>query len=493
MAAPTFVNAGTVTGSTSAVAIPLPASIAANDILLLWVETENQAVTVSNQNGGTWTEVTSTSPQGTGTAGGPGSTRLTLFWSRYNGTQGNPTISDSGDHQRGVITAYRGVITGVDPWDVKNGDVLTSGSTSVTIPGATTTVADTMVCFGVANTTDSSTTQMSSFTNANLSSVSHRAGANSTTGAGGGLNVGDGVKSSIGAIGNTTGTLVTSSVQGRIMIALKPAANAYTLVADAGSYAATGAVAGVLLGHLLSAAAGSYAVTGTAAGTNLGRAIVASAGSYAQTGTDAVLTYTPSNNKLLAADPGSYSVTGTAASVLLGRKVAADPSSYAVTGSAESLIHAKVVTAAAGSYVQTGTVASPLRGYAVSAGVGAYVLTGQDAQLVYQPATGHVLGAAPGSYALTGTAAAVLKGSAVIIGSGAYSVAGADVELTRVKVAPAIAIHRATVSIPDPYRGTSSMVLRAGSSIMDTYTCDNDTGTADSTAHTADDAPMRFV
>ena len=85
--APTFVSASTVSSGTGAITPALPGSMAAGDIILLFVETANQTASISNQNGGTWTQVTS-SPQGTGTAASTSATRLTAFWSRYNGTQG---------------------------------------------------------------------------------------------------------------------------------------------------------------------------------------------------------------------------------------------------------------------------------------------------------------------------------------------------------------------------------------------------------------------
>lgn len=91
MALPTYVASGAIADLTGPGTVALPAGIQVNDILVLEIETANQVVTITNQNGGAWTEVTD-SPQGTGTAGGTTATRLTVFWSRYNGTQGAPTI-----------------------------------------------------------------------------------------------------------------------------------------------------------------------------------------------------------------------------------------------------------------------------------------------------------------------------------------------------------------------------------------------------------------
>ena len=70
--------------------------------------------------------------QGTGTGGSSGSTALTVYWSRYNGTQGAPTTSDSGDHQIGRMIAIRGATTSGNPWDVTAGGVDATASTTAT-------------------------------------------------------------------------------------------------------------------------------------------------------------------------------------------------------------------------------------------------------------------------------------------------------------------------------------------------------------------------
>ncbi len=145
---PTFVAAGAVAYGTGAITPALPSGIATNDILLLFLNTSNQTITIPTPNGGTWTQVTN-SPQGTGTGGSSGSAALTVFWSRYNGTQGAPTTSDSGDHQIGRIIAIRGATTSGNPWDVTAGGVDATASTTATIPGATTTVANTLVVVAV--------------------------------------------------------------------------------------------------------------------------------------------------------------------------------------------------------------------------------------------------------------------------------------------------------------------------------------------------------
>jgi len=221
-AAPAYVAAGAVSSSSSAITPALPSGIATNDILLLFLETANQAISISNQNGGTWTAVTN-SPQGTGTAGGTSATRLTVFWSRYNGSQGAPTTSDSGNHQLGRIIAIRGAVTSGNPWDVTAGGVESTSDTSGSIPGATTTVANTLVVAAIATSLPdaSGTANFSAWANGNLTSITERTDNTVTAGNGGGLGIVTGVKATAGAYGSTTVTAASSAVKGMMSIALK--------------------------------------------------------------------------------------------------------------------------------------------------------------------------------------------------------------------------------------------------------------------------------
>ena len=222
-AVPTFVAAGAVTSNTTAITPALPTGIATNDILLLFLETANQAITISNQNGGTWTAVAN-SPQGTGTAGSTSATRLTVFWSRYNGTQGNPTTSDSGDHQAGRIIAIRGAATSGNPWDVTAGGVEAVSDTSASIPGATTTVANTLAVTAIATSLpdSTSTTNFSAWTNANLTSITERVDNARSSGNGGAIGIATGIRAATGAYGNTTNTLATAAYKGMMSVAIKP-------------------------------------------------------------------------------------------------------------------------------------------------------------------------------------------------------------------------------------------------------------------------------
>jgi len=221
--APTFVAAGTVASGTGTITPALPSGIASNDILLLFVETANQASSITNQNGGTWTQVTG-SPQSYGTAAASDAVRLTVFWSRYNGSQGNPTVSDSGNHQLGRIIAIRGATTSGDPCDITAGGTESTVDTSGSVPGATTTVANCLAVAAVATSLPdaSGTANFSSWSNADLSSVTERTDNTVTAGNGGGLAVATGGKATAGAYGSTAVTCGTATTKAMMSIAIKP-------------------------------------------------------------------------------------------------------------------------------------------------------------------------------------------------------------------------------------------------------------------------------
>lgn len=221
---PTFVASGALSESTVTITPVLPAGILADDILLAFFSTANEAVTIPTPNGGTWTQVTN-SPQGSGVAGGAGS-RLTVFWSRYNGVQGNPTTNDPGNHIGGRISAFRGCITAGNPFNISSG---AAGSTAaITVPGATTTVADCLVV--MALTTGDSSDVLGAPANASFAGIVSL--FNSAIGSGNTsrMRVSTGEDAVAGLYGSTTST-TDGDDWGGMTIALQPPAVAVQSVA----------------------------------------------------------------------------------------------------------------------------------------------------------------------------------------------------------------------------------------------------------------------
>src|SRR2546422_4559593 len=220
-AAPTFQAAGTSQNGTGTVSPAWPAH-AIDDLALLFIETDgSQPATLSTPAG---FAAVLNSPQTTGaTCTG---TTMNVFWARATSTSMSaPTVADSGDHNYAQILTYRGVITTGNPWDVTGGGVKAAASTSVTVTGVTTTVADTLIVQGVARSPNGVGAMFSAETNVNLTSITERNDAGTTSSGGcadgGGFAVWDGGMAPVGATGNTTAT-VTSSINAFLTIALKP-------------------------------------------------------------------------------------------------------------------------------------------------------------------------------------------------------------------------------------------------------------------------------
>ena len=215
-AAPLFQAAGTAVSGAGAVTVAWPAH-AIGDVALLFVEsTGGQPVTLSTPSGFV---AVANSPQATGTT--TNGTQITVFWARATSTtMASAVVADPGDHVYARIITYRGVETTGNPWDVTGGGVKAAASTSVTVTGVTTTVADTLIVQAVARDNDSAAAAFSAETNANLAGIAERSDAGTTSGNGGGIAVWDGTFAAAGATGNTTAT-VTSSINAFLTIALK--------------------------------------------------------------------------------------------------------------------------------------------------------------------------------------------------------------------------------------------------------------------------------
>lgn len=103
MALPFYFASGVFTAGIGAITPPFPANIAPNQVAILVCESENQPITLTTPNG--FAEVLN-SPQGTGSAGVAGSTRLAAFWKRLVGGDSAPVVADSGDHTTGQIHVF---------------------------------------------------------------------------------------------------------------------------------------------------------------------------------------------------------------------------------------------------------------------------------------------------------------------------------------------------------------------------------------------------
>lgn len=263
LATPFFQAAGTQVNGTGTVTPAWPTH-QTGDIGILIVETANEAVSLTTPAG--FVEIAN-SPQGVGTTAGAGAaTRLAVYWCRAtSNAMSSPLVGDAGDHTHAQIVTFRSANRLLAPFSITAGDTLAGASTTFTIPGATTTVDQCLIIAIVANQTDTTTSQYSTgLANSDLGSLTSQATAssNTTAGNGGGWSLFTGTKSVAGAYGSTTGTLLTSSAQARISIALMPG-----LLVIAAGRATTSAnltlLGGGSLRNATAAAAGAATVSAT--------------------------------------------------------------------------------------------------------------------------------------------------------------------------------------------------------------------------------------
>ena len=221
MAAPVQRVIGTYVSGLNAITPAPNAGHVSGDVELLFVETANEAITLTTPAG--FAQVTG-SGVGVGTAAGTDGTRMTVFWRLWDGAAGSPTTADSGNHQIAVIASYSGVIATGNPWDVVGSNQQTPATTAGSASGVTTTVADTLVVIATAGAQPDAlgTAEFSGWTNANLATLTERFDQTDTAGNGGAIGIADGSLATAGATGATTFTTATSTTKDNVVIALLP-------------------------------------------------------------------------------------------------------------------------------------------------------------------------------------------------------------------------------------------------------------------------------
>lgn len=201
MTTPNVVAVGASASGTGDITPGLPVGHALNDILLLFVQTNNQAVTTPT---GGWAKLGPAA--GIGTAGAAGGTRVTVFWKRDGGSETDPTVVDSGDHQLAQIMAVRDCPTVGDPFLCVGATRKPTASTTGTASAGATPVDACLVVNAWAHSIDSSGAIFSSFTNASLASVTEQIDVGTADGNGGGLGVCTGSLAKAGSFVATTVT-----------------------------------------------------------------------------------------------------------------------------------------------------------------------------------------------------------------------------------------------------------------------------------------------
>lgn len=377
------------------------------------------------------------------------------YWARCVGDHDGETISVTGltNSCAGIVTIYRGALATGDPLAAATivGEANASGNE--TQAQITTTVDGAYVVLVVANSPDVAVTSPACTSPGALNIEAEKLNAGGTDTS---ICHASAEKATAGATGAFTWAQ-TNGASGSWAYAIEPepeAPEAFELEAEPGSYAVTGAAAGLVAGIVMAAEVGAYAVAGAAAGFALEQNNAP--GSYAVTGAAAEFAAAYVEN----AAPGSYALTGAAATfaieataapgvyvltgfeaelefgALLGAfDINAEAGAYALTGAAAGLVAGYVLDAQPGSFSLTGFLAGLVAGYVVEAAPGVYVLTGAEAELLYEgPAGAYDLDAEPGVYVVTGFADGAMI-TEPVRGTATYTVGpGGRVRVIRVRV-----------------------------------------------------------
>lgn len=230
MTPPAFRAAGGIAHATTTITPGAPAGLTTDDIEFLLCESADEAISLATVNG--FVEVTG-SPISVPNADLLIATRGACFWRRYAG-QGDPVSNDPGNHIVGQRYAFSGCITTGDPWDFIKVSSEAVEDTSGSADGDTTLGIDRLICIfvGAAKPDTLGTTELSAFTNANLTSLTERADNAGNSGNGGHLGLATGIMASAGAVGATTYTKASVAYKWHFVVALKPAVAVASLPFD---------------------------------------------------------------------------------------------------------------------------------------------------------------------------------------------------------------------------------------------------------------------
>lgn len=208
MASPAFGSAGTYLSgaSSTTAAFAVPASVAANDVIIVTYYSEDTTGTVTAPGGfavKTDTIVT-------------GNHRLVIAWKRASGADTGTysfTTTNAAWREGGAVR-YTGVVTSGDPFDVTSTNQATSGTTTPAV-SVTTTVADTLLVWAMSNFNGGTASAPSGYT-LRLS------------GAGGDAAQATLAQASIGGSGSITATAPANAGQTAFLGALKPNASSFS-------------------------------------------------------------------------------------------------------------------------------------------------------------------------------------------------------------------------------------------------------------------------
>lgn len=195
----TYVGKGTFQTGRDALTVPIPTGISVGDLLLLIIQRTAYTETPTDISG--WTtvdvgeEIQVTSVQ-------------VVYKFAVEG-EGSATIPYIANSTRAIMSAWRGVdeATPINAW-LKT-TLSLSGSTSYSRPNPSSTVDGCMLvnCIGFWDQDSDDTSNFTSWANTSLVSITEGHDESTATGSGGGLAFAYGIKTTAGAINDTTATV----------------------------------------------------------------------------------------------------------------------------------------------------------------------------------------------------------------------------------------------------------------------------------------------
>jgi hypothetical protein len=153
--------------------------------------------------------------------GGAGVTTMAVYGKRAVGGEAGLWVTGTPNHIDAEMFVYSGCMATGTAWTVGSTNGAANGNG--TMSSVTTVKDNSLVMLICTSTRDAiSSSQFSSWTNSNLTSITEREDKTDSTSAGGGFGVADGFLASAGACGNSTVTIATSEQWCSVHIALAP-------------------------------------------------------------------------------------------------------------------------------------------------------------------------------------------------------------------------------------------------------------------------------
>jgi hypothetical protein len=227
---PIFKSAGLKSvGTTGAVTVAAPGSIATGDLeILISATISGQTVSVTTDGGSAWTSLGSS----TCTSGED----LFVWYRVRQAGDGSPIVTPSGDHSISVRICYTAgsydPTTPISNWTTSFEN--TSDTSFSWAPGFSTSVDNSLAVVISTSGVDSNTAQVPVCTNASLSNLASRTNSETTSGLGGGFGYTEGKLATHGAVGTFATTYASASPKAYAAFSINadPLATSWTKIVE---------------------------------------------------------------------------------------------------------------------------------------------------------------------------------------------------------------------------------------------------------------------